>query len=327
MKILYVGYRDWRHSKYGGYDWITGFPNTDYLKDEQVLFKQIKMGQSGKFINLFFLDMKARFLRKKYDIVHYFYGDLTMFCKYKKHKNKRIIATIHLDTEKPAPHHENIINILKTVDKIIVLNSQQRDFLIQKYNLPAVFIPHGFNKPIFEKKDIKSVLPNYNKSIINIVTIGKQYRDYETLEKVVRTIQSDRIHFYLLGLDKTKKELFQNLENVTICPRLDDDYYYSVIDECDWAFLPLTFATANNALMESQYLGKRIILPNISGVTDYASPNENFFYNSFDELINFINGIKKQTNSIYLSQYAEKYSWQNVYKILSELYEDVMEHN
>ena len=325
MRILYVGYRDWRHSKYSGYDWITNFPNTKYLSDKQVFFNRINMGQSGKFINLFFLDLKARWLRKKYDIIHYFIGDLTMFFKFRKQKNHKVIATIHLDTERPASHHKNIINILRTVDRIIVLNSQQRDFLVQKYNLPAVFIPHGFNKPRFNKKTITDVIPNFDTNKINIVTIGRQYRDYETLEKVVRETINDDVHFYLLGLDKTKRNLFEKLSNVTICFRLNDDYYYSLIDACDWSFLPLTFATANNALMESQYLGKKTILPNISGVTDYAAQKENFFYNNFDELIGFISRIKKQNKSSYLERYAEKYSWENVYNLLNNLYKEVLE--
>ena len=34
MKLLYVGYRDWRHSKFGGYDWIHFYPDSDYLSDK-----------------------------------------------------------------------------------------------------------------------------------------------------------------------------------------------------------------------------------------------------------------------------------------------------
>ena len=315
MKLLYVGYRDWRHSKFSGYDWIRNFPNSDYLCDKQVMFKKIEMGQAGKFINLFFLDVKARKLRNKYDVVHYFIGDLTMFAPFCHRKKHKIIATIH---------HGNIVKVLKTLDKVIVLNSQQRDFLISKYNIPAVFIPHGFNKPIFEKTDVKSFLPNFDSKKINLVIIGRQYRDYETLEAVVNNIKDDHIHFYLLGLDKSKREVFSNLKNVTICPHLNDNDYYSVIDECDWSFLPLTFATANNALMESQYLGKKIILPNISGVTDYACPQENYFYNDLEDLITFIQGIKKQEKSEFLMKYANKYSWDNVYNQLAELYKNLV---
>ena len=44
MRILFVGYRDERHSKFGGYDYIAGYPNSTYLNACDVPFGFIPVG-------------------------------------------------------------------------------------------------------------------------------------------------------------------------------------------------------------------------------------------------------------------------------------------
>ena len=36
---------------------------------------------------------------------------------------------------------------------------------------------------------------------------------------------------------------------------VDDNVYYTLLSKCDYNFLPLAFATANNTLLEAQFLG------------------------------------------------------------------------
>lgn len=323
MKILFTGFRDHRHSKFGGYDWIRFYPNSDYFSDENVLLGNIPIGQRGKVMNLKILDFFTRHKAKKYDLVHYFYGDLTIFKPLPKKRKYKAIATIHCNTDKLEPHHENIIECLKTFDAVVVLNSQQQRYLSEKYNINSYFIPHGFNKPIFENVEISSFIQNFDKTKINVITIGKQYRDYETLEKIIIEQKNPNVHFYLVGLKKELKEKFTEFDNVTVCGFLDDNQYYSLITACDWSFLPLTYATANNALMESHYLGIPCILPKISGVTDYACKEENFFYEDTDTLLEFFTKISKREKSQVLMNYAGVFSWNNIYNKLSSMYKEI----
>lgn len=321
MKLLYVGYRDPRHSKFGGYDWITKFPNSDYLEDKKAFFNMIKFGTSGKFINLFFLDCLSRFYAPRYDVVHFFYGDLTIFKPFRKKRNYKVVATIHLNTENIEKHHKNIKKCIKSCDAIIVLNSQQCTFLREKYRINSFFIPHGFNKPVFSYKDVSMFEKNYDKNIINIVTIGKQYRDYETLLDVIENYKNNTVfHFWLVGISKDWIVRFEQYANTTVCKRLDDDEYYSLISACDYLFLPLTFATANNALMEAQFLGVPSILPKINGVLDYACNEVNLFYSNQKDLHRIFDSLTKTKKSIILQNYSELFSWDNIFRRLKEVY-------
>lgn len=325
MTVLFSGFRDERHSKYGGYDWIRFYPRADYLSDQDVALNYLRIGQRGKFINLYLLDKKTRKMAKKYDIVHYFYGDLTLFSPFHNNKTYKVISTIHCDTNKLEKHHHNIIKCIKSLDAIIVLNSRQCEDLRSKYGINAFYIPHGFNRPIFTFVRPEIYLQDFDSDKINIVSIGRQYRDYKLLHNAIKYLEhNDKCHFYLLGLKNEEKEKFSKCINVTVCNRLDDDKYYSLIKSCDYSFLPLTFATANNTLMESQYLGVKMILPKISGVSDYACDQENLFYLNEQDVFNIFDTIIKQKKSTVLEQYAEKYSWQSVYAQLEVLYRNIL---
>ena len=100
--------------------------------------------------------------------------------------------------------------------------------------------------------------------------------------------------------------------------------YYSVMADCDYNFLPLTFATANNALLEAQFLGIKSILPDISGIEDYAAPKPmNVFYSSQDELNSIMDRLTKSTPSSDIIKHAEQFLWENIYPKLMEFYNHI----
>ncbi len=314
MKILFAGYRDSRHSKFGGYDYITQFPESDYLDAKKMPFGFIPVGKKGKKLNLFFLDKIARFKSKNYDVIHYFYSDFMLFSKIKcKHKGQ-FVATVHMKTENFT---KNQIDILRSFDKVICLSSSEEK-LLKENNINAFFVPHGFNKPVFDFISSQ----NFDKEKINIFYSGMNYRDFETFVRAVNFSekQSLDIHFFAVGQSVENKEKLKDFRNVTVCPRLSDDEYYSLLSLCDYNFLPMTFSTANNALLEAQSLGIISILPKISGVLDYASKDENIFYDSFEKLQEILMTLKKRSHNEDLSRFSQKFCWNEIYEELRKIY-------
>ena len=206
MKLLFSGFRDSRHSKFGGYDWIRFYPNADYISDKSEPLGFLNVGQRGKTLNLKFLDNATRRKSKNYDLVHYFYGDLGLYSPLPSTRAYKVVATIHNNTDKLEKHHGNIIECIRSLDAVIVLNSNQAAYLQQRYNVNAVFIPHGFNRPEFSFVEANCVIDNYDSEKINIAVIGRQYRDYETLHYAIKNV-SPAIHFYLIGLKETQKKM------------------------------------------------------------------------------------------------------------------------
>lgn len=328
MKILYSGFIDPSHSAFGGYHNIINFPvDSKILLSENYPLGKIDKKYHLRKIPLWLLDFHTRILRKEYSITHLFYGEITMcpFIGYKKSKTHKTVITLHLDIEKQHLH-SFFIKSLRNFDGIIVLSSQQQKYYKEKYNIDTTFIPHGFDTPKFSFKIAKDKNGlTLNPKIINLITCGKNYRDYVLLEKTIKHYSNNnQIHFHIVGAPSEVKIKLMNEHNVSVYDRLTDDEYYSLIQSCDYAFLPVTFATANNALLEAQALGIRSILPNISGILDYAAPRPlNLFYSSFDTLIGIIDDLNKTKPSQELIKYSMKFHWSNIFRELKQFYENL----
>lgn len=319
MKILFSGFRDKNHSSAGGYDKIVNLPGSYYVSDHDVPLGSIPVGQRGKSINLFLLDLLTRCLRFKYDIIHIFYGDNIIF-PYLKLKRHKIVATIHLDISKRKRFPSLYVKALQNLDGVIVLSSEQVKLLKREYNINATFIPHGFSKPQFNicKIEIDTLNP------INIFFSGVNYRDKTTLIKSVKYVKDKDLNivFHIVGQkDDALLQKLRQYNNVVCYPRLSDDEYFTLLSSCDYNFLPLTFATANNALLEAQFLGVKSILPNIDGISDYAAPSPmNIFYNSLLELFSYLEILQKQEKQENLMKFSERFLWKNIYDELNIFY-------
>lgn len=327
MKVLYSGFIDPSHSSFGGYHKIIDFPsNKKTLLAQDYLFGTLDKKYRLKRIPNWLLDFDTRIRRHNYDITHLFYGEITMipFLPYTKSDRHKTVITLHLDITKQK-FHKSFLKSLPSFDGIIVLSTQQQEYYRDKWGIETTFIPHGFDKPeyIFNlPKDINGKYIDPDK--INLITSGKNYRDFETLKKIVNRFESDcRFNFHLVGTPGDIKANLANKENVRIYPRINDDEYYSLIRSCDYGFLPVTFATANNALLETQALGIKSILPHIPGILDYASES-NIFYNSYENLVDIISNLNKSSVSEDILKHAEKFHWNNIFIELEKFYTQIL---
>lgn len=326
MKVLFSGFRDPYHSKNGGYDKIVNIdlPKKILLAENYFLGRKYFRSHVMR-LPFTLLDLHTRIERYEFDITHLFYGEITMlfFLPYLKSKKHKTVITLHLNIEQRR-NPKLFAWILKFFDGIIVLSTQQQKFLKERYGLESVFIPHGFSFPEFNKTDVsdsKGKTLNHRK--INLLTIGSNYRDFKTLDFVINYfIENPDIHFNLVGVPKEIKAKYNDYKNVSIYNRLSDDEYYSIISDADYLLLPLTFATANNTLLEAQFLNLPSILPNIDGVLDYAAPAPlNYFYDDNDSLITIISNLKKIKKENFLSNFANRnFNWENIGNVIKKYY-------
>lgn len=330
IKILYSGFIDPRHSQYGGYDKIL---DIDMPHDTLLLtdcpFGNISLSSKLVRLPLLLLDFKTRISSRKYDITHLFYGDVTIFplLPYRKSEKHKYVVTLHLDVERYR-FKQQLIRELRKCDAVVVLSSQQQQVLKEKYNIDSVFIPHGYNTPEFER-----ALPtdrNGHKlatSELNVVTVGKTYRDFDTFEFAVKTAQQLNlpIQFHLVGAPSEIKNRLAVYDNLHVYDFIPDNEFYSIIEAADHCFLPLTFATANNTLLESQVLGTPLIAPQIAGVSDYAYfNNPNQFYDSREKLTEILCNLKKCPKQDCLKEYGKRFRWNNIHAEISELYRNIL---
>ena len=327
MKVLYSGFADPSHSAFGGYHNIFNFPACEkILLSHNYFLGKLNRKYRLRRIPLGLLDLDTRRQRHKYDITHLFYGEITMipFLPYTKDAKHKTVITLHLDIEKQR-FHKIFLKNLKSFDGIIVLSTQQQEYYRSKHGIETTFIPHGFNTPIFNFKLPQDTHGNLiDQSRINLITSGKNYRDFETLIKVADHFKDDnRLIFHMVGTPGDIKLRLAAFPNVRIYPRIDNDEYYSLIKSCDYGFLPVTFATANNALLEAQAIGIKSILPRIPGILDYAS-EANIFYHDYTDLINIISSLRKSSISEDILSHSHKFHWDNIYTRLNEYYTELL---
>ena len=327
MKILFSGFKDLGHSKFGGYHQIINM---------NVSKKILLIKRSKKITNKFLVTLKAIYLELltqifhfNYDITHFFYADVTKspkigWPKLTKHKT---IVTIHLDPEQHH-HRDQFLQFLRKVDGIIVMSYDQKISLKKKYGLKSEFIPHGFYQPQFKEKiPLSSKGETINFNYVNLITVGSQYRDFVLLKNTIKKLSNNiNIKFHIVGAPQYVKDWLSGLSNTLIYDRISDDELYTLISKSDFGFLPLTYASANNSLLEFQYLNLNSILPNIGGILDYAAPApHNKFYNNFDELISIISQLKKPLKSSYLNNYAKSnFDWHIIFEKILKYYNDIL---
>lgn len=317
MKILFVGYKYLHHSKYGGYDWISKYPKSDYFDIRTVPFLGPRWleKRGGRFVPAIATALSI-VLSRKYDVVHFFYADRCLPSPHFIRRKTKVIATTHL---RSSDYSKKYISKLKRCDAVIALSSEEERKL-QGFGIHAVFLPHGFSIPQFTYKNPKDL----SSKKVNIFFSGSNYRDEQTFFYIAAQMHSLRpdIMFHAVGQCLDWKKRMSSMENITVYSFLSDDDYYSLLSECDYNFLPLTFATANNALLEAQALGITSILPKISGIEDYASEKCNLFYESADVLCSLFANLKKNTSNNELIGFARQFEWKNIYEKLRLLYED-----
>ena len=320
-KLLLVGYSAENRTKASGYEHIVDFHDCDYdseyMDAARLPFGFIKTGQRGKRINLYFLEIFSHIKSRKYDVIHNFYCDNQLLFRYPSKRKFAAIATTHLNYHNFSNYH---LKVLRSYDYVIVLNSKEERILSEK-GINAVYIPHGFNYPDFSLD--AHILDNY-KDKINICFSGVCYRDYDTLRFFIDNIKDrDDICLHILGQRKEVKDELRELnqDNIIVYDFLPDDTYYSIFSQCDYSFLPLTFATANNTLLEAEFLGIKTIIPNIEGTQDYASEELNLLYNSHDELKGIIGKLQKEGKSQDLMDYAHRFDWNNVFAKTKDVYD------
>ena len=336
MKILFVGRRDLKHSNSGGYHKIAFMPNAVHVTSERFPGFKIPYGDISHLyrvplfyrilrrINISLPEIVSHILRWEYDITHLYYGDhLIPFLPYLRSCSHKMVITIHLDLERKGKSKRMFLWNLRRFDGIIVLSSNQQKMLREKYNINSTFIPHGFSIPKFSYKLPVDVQGRFiDKLQINIFVSGSNYRDLVLLSRIIRSQVSNKsIHFHLVGMETAFKERMYLYQNVSIYNRLSDDEYFTLLSCCDYNFLPLYFATANNALLEAEFLGITSILPAIGGIEDYAALAPlNMFYNSFEDLLTLFSFLEKQKAKEEIKLFASKFEWENIYKQLENYY-------
>jgi glycosyltransferase involved in cell wall biosynthesis len=284
--LLYSGYHCLHHDETSGYDNVVASID-DYVDGTMLLWGRSPHGTFRRKVNYLIIDLLTIVKAAKYPAVFMFYPEQTAFFAPALLKvfGKRVIFALHHGRDFWVDRQDSImlkmrrIN-LRFVDKFIVLSRAQYEYYSMRFPERVSWVPHGVwcdRGPIDEK------LFHVEKTIS---IIGDMYRDYDQIKYIVSLFRKrvPEVTFNLIGLDKKKLSYTSGMENVIIHSRLSHIEYKTTLQKSLFILLPLTFASANNALLEGMSYGVPVYCSNVEGVRDYVFADE-YIYKDPNALI------------------------------------------
>ena len=282
-RILYSGFKWKQHHELSGYQQVVpkGQP---YIDGGKLPFGAAAFRSVKNRVNLFITDVVTAVAGLRYDCVFCFYPEHSVYVSpfILRLAGVKVVYAVHIDERYWFDPTNSPFMRLKQwqarfVDHFIVLSRVQMPHFQKRFGSRVTFIPHG----IWCTMD----LPVTTVSTSKILVIGDSYRDYDLLASAAAAFleRHPEATFHLVGVDRERVAANGKLANMTVHPRLANSDYYQLIADCEFIYLPLTYAAANNALLEGMSLGVPVVCNDLEGVLDYL-PGTDYVVSSVTEL-------------------------------------------
>lgn len=210
--------------------------------------------------------------RQEFDLLHYLEGEHTLqflpqiMSKLGSLKSRPpIVATFH----QPPELLDRLINlsIVQHVDHVIVLSPEQVSYFTQHLPTDRVsMILHGVDTDFFRPADHKTA------GSFQCLSVGSWMRDYDAILEVAQRLRSvPQFEFQIVSRAVADRPV---PANVSVQTGIDDDSLRTLYQEADVLFLPVTSATANNAILEGIACGLPVVSTDLASLRTYLPGQE-----------------------------------------------------
>ena len=163
------------------------------------------------------------------------------------------------------------------------------------------------------------------------LVVGSNYRDFPTLRGVIELVAYRRPQTQFVAIASPQSEQLVGIHpNLTIRSGIPESELLELYRSAALMVMPLTEATANNAVLESMACGLPQVTTDIGAVRDYVTPecaalvplqNARAMADSIVELLD--NPVKRRRMSDHARAQAVKFSWPTVVDQLQAVYKAV----
>jgi glycosyltransferase involved in cell wall biosynthesis len=205
------------------------------------------------------------------DLVHVLYGDeqLDRLLRWRRLLRCPLVVTFHQPSHRITHRFDHFQKGLATgIDAAIVVSSEQVEGFEKWVGAKkVVYIPHGIDTTRFCPGDAIG-----DRNRIMILIVGEHLRDWELIHRVIDNSTHLRlpIDFHVV----TKKELtayFTGCSNIFFHFQIPESELVALYRTADALLVPVTDATANNAVLESLACGTPVITTATGGMSDYVN--------------------------------------------------------
>jgi glycosyltransferase involved in cell wall biosynthesis len=219
--------------------------------------------------------------------VYYLYPE---HCFYRGHTYRRAGQNIGMACHLPPEmafstdsDRRNLQTAIKSADALVLMSPGDLDAYQSKAPQAAVkFIPHGVDINHFSPIP-KGASANADGEF-RILTVGSMLRDFASLGKVVLMAEQTHPHwrFLVVAMPSNSSKLqalvkTSGLRNVNFLYPVSDEELLGLYRSSDVLFLPLTGATANNAIIEAMACGLPMSLTDFPATRAYSGSAAEYF--------------------------------------------------
>ncbi|NSW52306.1 MAG: glycosyltransferase family 4 protein [Anaerolineae bacterium] len=282
--VRYVVYRYSHHSPHSGYSRLAEYgekllsaemipvakPVPKWLFRDRIYWRLAK-GTPGYTREAIAAELAVglRLLREKDTIFHFLYGETTYhYCgSLNHHRGNRILATFHLP---PAGIQRSwmIEKPLQQLSAVVCVGTSQQDYLGKIVGHERVFFA-----PLGIDLDYYTPLQSFSERDPDLcLVVGDNYRDFATLRGVIELVSYLRpqTHFVAV-LPQRCYALVGEHPNLTMKSKIPEAELLALYRSASLMVLPLTDATANNAVLEAMACGLPMVVTDVGSTRDYVS--------------------------------------------------------
>lgn len=213
-------------------------------------------------------------------LCHFIYGEDTYFWSplWKSGRNK-CVATFHY----PPNRLLERVNpgSIRALDAAVIVGNNQREALARFLPPERIYhCPHPVDLHFFcpAPQPVKTELAR-------IVCVGSLFRNYSELRMIHDRLRATGVLKYELhvcGLSDAQATLLSSSENIVIHKNISDQQLLELYQSATLGLLPLTDATANNAVLEMMACGLPLVVSNVGAIDDYVRGSAVRFFASGD---------------------------------------------
>ena len=285
LRVITLTKRWAHHTASGGYDRLAGWlgkeevprpPLSRWPWSRLARSRWRKKTQAPKYLlDYEYEDLRAerKLLRKarasRPDVVHVLYGDeqLDFLLRLRSRLPCPLVATFHFPGRRVKDRFEVFHkDLLAGINAAVVVSRCQVPDFARWFGAERVFyVPHGI--------DTERFAPAVNpprQTELRLLTVGHHMRDLEALRRIMGECAAGGLPVrFDLVLPRFYWPPFAGCNNACLRTNLGEPELIRLYQEADALLLPVTDATANNAVLESLAAGTPVITNAVGGISDY----------------------------------------------------------